>query len=74
MWVISLLLAEVQLKVKFSSRVQFFICLFYLLETSILRCLNIAQVQIYMEHIPPWSWETIIPCQGPLAICATDRE
>lgn len=28
MWVISLLLAKVQLKVKFSSRVQFFVCLF----------------------------------------------
>lgn len=56
MWVISLLLGEMQLKVKFSSRVQVFVCLFYLLETSILRYLNIVQVQIYMEYIPPWCW------------------
>lgn len=73
MWVISLLLAEVQLKVKFSSRVQVFVCLFLSvrnLNTEIFEHSSSSNIYgIYTTLVL-----VIIPCQGPLAICPTDRE
>lgn len=75
MSVISLFLTEVQLKVNFSPRAQ----LFCSLSVSVVQNLNTkilitTQVQIYMDYIPPWCWETSIPYLGPLATCDIDRE